>query len=436
MTLPFGYDPEQVYRMTGGLVNRRADKINALAGGHAQTYHEERHAGVTQQPPMGPVCGVMVITNTDNDCLPSPEINEENTQLAPCRDKNLYLGKLRAWDNDAGEWVTEDDEYPLDAGALWEWDEMDDDEAVVTSWPHTSRHDHGAIESYSVGDVVPVWWDTHREAYVPCQKPFEDPSSYHVRAPGVQIIPQPGFGTSGPFDSGCEIYIEVRQPGGAWKTLAASGVSLPHIDMNEDSRTTRSGQLYFEAAHKTEIRFRCVASYSQLWFNEFVAVNAFDAFFWGHGRRGQEADWKELEITNTLGGGMLVQGWSLQADTVGRYDDSPYYIYDGSGAFRVEFKDTQDRWIIGLCWVANIVRNGPNFPPLGWEMITEMSCGDNEVYNRACKREFKFPPGMALRMIVSGEDCLDCDQQSQGQQGGQRTGQSGAGQGIGQGLQP
>lgn len=397
------YTPGSSLRISGSLLNREHRTLNAATGERQGTHIASRSqgtlAGETQYPPT--IIGVAKIVNATNTCAVSSDPG--GGTKAPCPREGLYLARFRYYDSVTGQWEEYEEDLPLDTSPYYASDPTNATKSPVSEYPEV-RAAH--IPGYVVGDVTPAYWDELRHMLVPIQSPYQDQVQAEFITKTTQSVPQAGQSSQGNYDSFASVYLEMKRPTDVtWIPLSALSWRVPYLDSLRTYHDSRSGFAFFSAPHGTYLRLRMIASSADV----ALATNWSQVRFFGAGRKNSQADFVPYTI-GTVGGGSLISGWALRADTSGRFGDSPFFKSLQGNIFQVQFDDPLDEWVVG-CQFSTILFNdlsNRNFNGLQFNVVTSIDCEEGKILEY-CTRTIFLPAELSNRITLGQEVCFDCD---------------------------
>lgn len=343
-------EPSVGYLVSGRRLNMTAAELNKIGGerasGHVEYGADLQHGRLNGAPTPSNVIGIIEVTDASNTC--ATDTSYLGGTSPPCAMEHLYLGRFRYYSHQGNQWVQYEEDLPIDAAGYWEPTDSD------ASQSPTSGSGYGAIPQLQAGDVLPGYWDPIRGALVPIAGLPQDPPSMEWVTDSTEIITSTN---DGPADAVyVNAYLEIKHPGGDWLTVGKSSCRVPRTSNNRSWQDSRAGFCTFGSQHVnglgTYVRLRCAGGQG---INYDIETTGATLRLTGLGRK--LGTLLETQVSSPWAHGIVRSGWQSNAETVGRFADSPSFISRDEGIFEISFLDPIDNWVICAEWQIEI-QNG------------------------------------------------------------------------------
>ena len=343
-SFPVGYPPDAVHGLKGSTLNKLGNTLNALSG-HGVQHGAVSINGVTKASIPAPefIFGMAKIIGASDLC--ATDTTEPDSRGFPCRTSNKYVVNFRHWDHDQGDFVVYEQNWEMDAGGYWESGDTEASKAP------TSGVGYGPIPVYAVGDVVPAYLDRHRGKIIPVHSPYCDSPSAVFQTRGQQTIPiLPLIGPTAHF------VLEMLRPGinqNQWQGVATIAFPLAYPDLGTETLDSSTTFNTVPCPHGTLFRVRQYRGSDASEGSDIVVTSVIERLrFIGAGRRSPLVIAAAAVDAASAGIGDYQRGWLIDASTINRYKDAPYFAVPSgdSSAEQIQatYFDTKDEWMVSV----------------------------------------------------------------------------------------
>jgi hypothetical protein len=397
------YERGQQHLLSGALLNRKAQRLNASMGYSVDSGTTMQTYGQTIRPVRANI-EVFTVTG-DSDFCGKDELGHTE---APCDSEFLYLGTVKYFDGDDRRWINRDEEYTLDSGA-------------------TETH-------YKAGDIIPVHWDKLRGAYVPLRgAPGEDTLTprYHamltIGAAGISVLQADNDHRDAvdQRNSYVELYCQVargdREEG--WQTIGKLSWRVPWLDTQRSWQDTRSGFVTLRVPDKSQFRFIVGGAWhphpdddhddfeiSQMEWMAFGLTpwarpphtNVFETGLLPDVDQGQDVHQKFL----LLPGNVIEPFLRITEVQSGRISD-PTWVHSAERITQ-KYEDPEGEWLTGIHFQAtlrsnrNVAQRFEDGDLGNW--FTSLECSEEQKITEKCTTRFGFAGGIGNRINLQSSN--------------------------------